>query len=477
MLGGMCDNTNIVVRRLASAALAAAGLTGCQSHYEMEMTVPAEPPPAEVERMLEDVSAAEIDEAITTLVGFGTRHTLSETESSERGIGAARRYIEAKFRQHAAASPRSGELAPRVRMDVHRVAPDGRRIDEPVDVVNPMFILPGAMPEARDRLYYIIAHYDSRASDPTDRVSDAPGANDNASGTAVVMELARVMSKQEHDATLIFMPTAGEEQGLYGATLHAEDALGEGADIRAVLNNDTVGDPRAAFGGGMHDGRVRVFSEGVPRAEAFGEDDLRRLQRLSAENDSGSRGLARFIAATAAWHGTDVLPLLVYRSDRFLRGGDHTPFNEMGVPAVRFTVVDENYARQHQDVRIEEGTVYGDRLEYVEPEYVADVARVNLAAMAHLANAPSTPEDARLIVARLEQETTLRWEASPEPDVAGYEILYRPTAVPFWTGAIDVGDVTEATVEMNKDNFFFGVRAYDEEGYRSPAAFPRAARQ
>lgn len=480
MLFGMKRPTfsHAILHALLAAATLLAPI-GCATgpQHEFQMHVPSEPPPEQIDRMLGEISAEKVGHYVDTLAGFGTRHTLSETESETRGIGAARRWIRNKFEQFAKASPRQGDLAPRVRMDVHHVEPDGERITKPVDIVNPILELPGADPDAAERHYYIIAHYDSRASDPTDAESRAPGANDNASGTAVVMELARVMSKHTFDSTIVFMPTAGEEQGLYGARLHLEQALADNIDIRAVLNDDAVGDPRDSFDGPMHDDQVRVFSEGVPRAENFDQQDLDRLRALSAENDSESRQLARYIAETAAWHETPVRPLLIWRPDRFLRGGDHTPFNRKGIPAVRFTVVDETYTRQHQDVRVEDGVQYGDLARYIVPEYVAGVAQINGASLAHLANAPSKPANARLIVAELTRRTTLRWQASPEPDTAGYEIVHRRTNSPVWEGAIDVGEATEATLEMNKDNHFFGVRAYDDQGHRSPVAFPTAARE
>lgn len=424
--------------------------------------------------MLADISAESVKGYVDRLAAFGTRHSLSDTESDTRGIGAARRWIRDEFERFSRESGRSGDLALRVYMDRHHIQPDGRRIDVPAEIVNPVCVIPGAMPEARDRLYYVIGHYDSRNSDEMDRVGDAPGANDDASGTAVVLELARVLSKQRLDATVVCMATAAEEQGLIGATLHATDARDAGKDIRAVLSNDIVGDPSSPFGG-RHDSRIRVFSEGVPRN--LPENGLRRIQGLSAENDSDSRQLARFIGEVGAWHDLPVRAMLMYRPDRFLRGGDHTAFNRVGYPAVRFTVVEEVYERQHQDVRVENGVQYGDLPEFVDGEYLAGVAKLNAAAMMHLANAPSAPGDARIITARLMPETILRWQASPEPDTAGYEIVWRDTASPVWTGSIDVGNVTEYTLKMSKDNHFFGVRAYDSDGYRSPVAFPAAARR
>lgn len=450
---------------------------GCQhsgTNYDFQMIVPADTPPEEVDSILQDVSADSLMGYVDTLASFGTRHTLSETESDTRGIGAARRWIQAEFERINEASGRGGDEALQVFMDVHTVEPDGRRIDTTVDVINPVCVIPGAMPEASQRLYYMIGHYDSRASDPLDREIDAPGANDDASGVAAIIELARVLSKHRFDATIVLMPTAGEEQGLIGAGLHAQDAVNSGKDIRAVLSNDVIGDPSSPFGG-ANDTEIRVFSEGVPR---YLEDNtIRRIQGLSAENDSDSRQLARYVAEVGAWHDLPVKARLVYRPDRFLRGGDHTPFNRLGMAAVRFTVVEEVYERQHQDIRIEDGVQYGDTVEFIDAEFLKGVTLLNGATLIHLANAPSAPADARLITAELTPDTTIRWEASPERDVAGYQVVWRDTISPVWTGKINVGAVTEYTLPMSKDNYFFGVRAYDHDGFYSPVSFPSAASQ
>lgn len=464
----------IVLGALAVMALVLAGCRADRGEYDL-WTIPVnQEPPTDVESALAEISADSLMRFVERLTSFGTRHTLSDTESDTRGIGAARRWIESEFHRFNEESGRTGAMALQVFMDSHFVEPDGRRIDTPVEIVNPVCVIPGAMPQARDRLYYIIGHYDSRNSNEMDREGDAPGANDDASGVAVVMELARVLSKHRFDATIVCMPVAGEEQGLYGSRLHAQEAAAEGLDIRAVLSNDVVGDPSSPFGG-VHNGHIRVFSEGIPRnADA---NDIARIRALSAESDSPSRQLARYIAEVGRRHNLPVQAMVVHRADRFLRGGDHTPFNEVGYPAVRFTVVEEMYERQHQDVRVENGVHYGDTIAFIDPQYLAGVAKLNGAALMHLANAPSTPPNARLITAQLTPDTTFRWDRSPEPDVAGYEIVWRPTDQAYWTNAIDVGDVTEHTLEISKDNFFFGVRAYDEWGFRSPVAFPIAARE
>jgi len=421
--------------------------------------VPTSSGPAEVDAMLAAIDAERLGETVAFLVGFGTRHTLSVTDDPARGIGAAREGIAARLRE----SPRL-----QVRMDVHRVDPDGRRVDVPTDVVNVVATLPGSMPEAAGRHYYVIGHYDSRVTDPMNRTADAPGANDDGSGTALVMELARVMSTHEYDATIVFMATAGEEQGLLGARAHAEAAREQGIDVRAVLSNDIVGDPTGPHGV-VHDDAVRVFSVALP--STLDEAAAARLRTLAATHDDPSRQLARYVHEIGVLHALPVQAMLVFRRDRFLRGGDHTAFNAFGFPAVRFSEVEENYDRQHQDVRTEDGRAFGDVAEHVDPEYLAGVARLDAATLAHLANAPSSPTHARIVAAALDPDTTLRWDASPEPDVAGYEVVWRDTTAPLWTETKDVGDVLEVALPMSKDNVFFGVRAYDREGYRSPVTF------
>lgn len=427
--------------------------------------VPTVPPPPAIAGMLAQVDPSRLQATLTTLVGFGTRHTLSDSVGETRGIGAARRWIKAEMLRGAQASGRSGELAMQVEFDVHQLIPDGKRVDRAVELVNVVAVLPGALPVARERRYYVVAHYDSRTADVMDRSADAPGANDDGSGTALVIELARVMAAHRFDATLVFMATAGEEQGLLGARKHAEAARAAGLQIHGVLSNDIVGDPSDPRGGPAHRGSVRVFSEGLP----LQQDDaaLQQARQLGALADGPARQLARHVAEVAAREGLAVRPTLVFRPDRFLRGGDHLAFTELGFPAIRFTEVAEKYDRQHQG---------GDVLAHVDVAYLADVARLNAAALAHLANAPSPPGGVHLVADALANDTSLRWLASPEPDVAGYEVLRRATSAPDWEHAQDVGLATAATLPLSKDDWLFAVRAYDRDGYRSPAAFPTLAK-
>ena len=434
----------------------------------------------EVGEVASDVSPERMRTDVDALCDFETRHTLSETESDTRGIGAARRWLKREFESIASASGRSGDEAMRVYFDTHRVPADGRRIPRDVDVVNVVCEIPGSMPEARDRLYYVIAHYDSRNLDIMDSDGLAPGADDDASGVSLCLELARVLSTRRLDATVVLMPVAGEEQGLYGSRLHARALADAGKNVAACLSSDVVGDPTGPGGREARD-RIRLFSEGLP-ASAFQNDPnalatLASIRRYAFESDSESRQIARLIDEVARVHDLPVKPMLVYRPDRFLRGGDHTGFNEAGLPAVRFCEVYETYERQHENVRTEDGVHYGDTREYVDEHYLADVTRLNAAALVHMANAPRTPDDVRILVATLSNDTTLRWSALPEPDVAGYEVVWRETTSPVWQHSKDVGNVTEATVDLSKDNWAFGLRAYDRDGYRSPVGVPRAARE
>jgi uncharacterized protein (TIGR01244 family) len=447
----------------------------------IERTLMDTPSNTATKRIIEAVTPEGIRSSIDTLVGFGTRHTLSDTESDTRGIGAARRWVKSQFEANIEGHGKSGDATPRVYFDAHTVEPDGRRINEPAEVINVICEIPGTAVESLDRIYYVLAHLDSRASKANDTTSDAPGANDDGSGVAALIELARVLSKEHLESTIILMATSGEEQGLFGARLHAQQAVKDGKDIRGVLNNDTIGDPTGVLQG--EDGRyeVRVFSEGLPASLLALDDDqigseARKLRLYGMESDSESRQLARYIADVAKMYETTVQPRLVFRPDRFLRGGDHTPFNELGLAAIRFCEMYENYDHQHQDIRTEDGVKYGDMGEHVDEGYLADVTRLNAAVLMNLTNSPSAPGEARVIIADLTNDTTLRWRMSPETDVAGYEIVWRATTSANWEHSMDVGIATEGTVPMSKDNWLFGVRAYDRDGYRSVVSYPYPAR-
>lgn len=425
--------------------------------------VPSTPPPPAVARTLAAISSARLRADIDALAGFVTRHTLS-ADAPDRGIAAARRYLVARL-EAAIVPTRRPSLS--VAVETFELEPDGNRIDRPATLGNVIAMLPGTMKEAAARRVYVVGHYDSRASNVMDPEAPAPGANDDASGVAVAVELARVLAGQPLDATVIFMATAGEEQGLLGARLHANAAKTAGVSITAVLSNDIVGDPTAPSGR-RDDDTIRVFSSDV--SLSLPAEALVELRKRGALADGPSRQIARHVAMIAAWERTPVQPQLVFRPDRFLRGGDHLAFDEAGFPAVRFTEVAEDYDRQHQDPRTEGERRFGDLPEHVDVTYLAEVARLDGAVLMHLANAPSAPASPVIVATTLTTDTTLRWSPAPEPDVAGYEVVWRPTTSSTWETSRDVGEATELTLPLPKDDFSFGVRTYDREGYRSPVA-------
>jgi hypothetical protein len=418
-----------------------------------------------VSRIVAEIDPRHIESTILKLVSFGTRNTLSDQNDPHRGIGAARDWLYGEFQK---AAQRSGG-----RMTVEKQTFEQAkvaRVPQPTMLTNIVATLKGTQAESVNRVYVVSGHYDSMCTSPTDAKCDAPGANDDASGTAAVLEMARVMASYKFDATIIFMAVAGEEQGLLGSTYFAETAKKSNMDIEAMLTNDIIGS--SLGGNGVRDPRtVRVFSEGVPSNETQAEATTRRS--VGGENDSASRQLARFIKDNCERYVPSMKVWMIYRRDRFGRGGDHNPFLERGYAAVRFTEPNENYQHQHQNVRIEKGIQYGDLPQYDDFDYIANVARVNAAALAVLGLAPARPKNAGLITG-LSNDTELKWDANKEPDLAGYEIVWRDTTAPTWTNSRSVGNVLSFTMKgMSKDNYFFGVRAVDKEGNRSAASYPR----
>jgi Peptidase family M28 len=419
-----------------------------------------------IANIVREIDARNIEAAIRKLVSFGTRNTLSEQNDPKRGIGAARDWLYAEFLKAAEAS--NGRMT--VEKQSYEQA-KSQRIPQPTIITNVVATLKGSQPESSDRIYVVSGHYDSMCNSPTDAKCDAPGANDDASGTAAVLEMARVMAKYEFEATIVFMAVAGEEQSLLGSTYYAEQAKQKNWNVDAMLTNDIIGNTLG--GNGVRDrGTVRVFSEGVPTNETPAEANTRRS--VGGENDSPSRQLARFIKETSEGYVPHMKVMLVYRRDRYGRGGDHIPFLERGYPAVRFTEVHEDFRHQHQNVRVENGVQFGDLPEFVDFGYVANVARVNAASLAALALAPSRPKGVTIVATRLSHDTDLRWDANTEPDLAGYEIVWRDTTSPTWTNSKAVGRATTFTMKgMSKDNYFFGVRAIDRDGNRSQVTYPK----
>ncbi len=419
----------------------------------------------QISRLVLEIDPRNIESTIRRLVSFGTRNTLSEQNNPNRGIGAARDWLYGEFMK---AAQRSGG-----RMTVEKQTfeqPKAARVPQPAMLTNIVATLKGIQPESANRVYVVSGHYDSMCTSPTDAKCDAPGANDDASGTAAVLEMARVMAQYSFDATIVFMTVPGEEQGLLGAAHFAEEARKNNMDIEAMFTNDIIGS--SLGGNGVHDPHtVRVFSEGVPSNETTQEATTRRS--VGGENDSPSRQLARFIKETTERYVPSMKVWMIYRRDRYGRGGDHQPFLERGYAAVRFTEPNEDYHHQHQNVRLENGIQYGDLPQFDDFKYIADVARVNAASLAAMASAPARPKNVVLPTA-LSNDTEIRWDANKEPDIAGYEIVWRDTTEAVWTHSRAVGNVSTYTMKgMSKDNYFFGVRAVDKEGNRSPASYPR----
>ena len=437
---------------------------------EEEKTASAGKVSPQIGETTSEISPKNIEATIRKLVSFGTRHTLSDATSETRGIGAARRWIQSEFERYSKESEGTLEVT----MDEF-TQPPGERNPESVQVVNVIATLPGSQPESRDRMYVVSGHYDSRVTDPMNATADAPGANDDASGVAAVMEMARVMSKWKWDATLVFMAVAGEEQGLFGSTHWAQMAKENGFNVAGMITNDIIGSSHTDDGR-LDNKHVRLFAEGVPPVREV-SDELRSMLQTGGENDSSARQLARFIKITAEKAVPGMTVNIIYRRDRYLRGGDHSPFLDAGFPAVRMTEPHEDFRHQHQDVRTENGVKFGDLPEFCDFEYVAQVARVNAAALGALALAPATPKEVKVETKELTNDTTLTWRANGEPDLAGYRVLWRETTADLWEQSVYARNVTRFTVQkISKDNYLFGVCAVDREGNVSPAVYPAPTR-
>ena len=423
--------------------------------------------PAAVEQPLLHtvVSAVEADRMhadITALVGFGTRHTMSETVSEMRGIGAARRWTEREFRRIATECGSCLEIA----LPADTVT--GPRVPTPTEVVDVVAIQRGTGDP--NRVIIISGHIDSRVTDVMNFTADAPGANDDASGVAAVLEAARVLSKHTFDATLVYAVLSGEEQGLLGGKIRADYAKAQGWVVEANLNNDIVGNSEGQSG--IRDTtRVRVFSEGTKTVETTLQAERRRYN--GGEVDSSSRNLARYVDGIADRYLVNFDVDMIYRTDRFGRGGDQVEMLRAGFPAVRISEGAENYDRQHQDLRTESGVEYGDTIEGVDFDYLAQVARLNIATMAALASAPMVPADVT-IEGAVKPDTTLRWSAVP--GAAGYRVWWRSTTTPQWTFNRSAGTATSLVLAgIPIDDYFFGVSAISDDGYESPVVYPGPA--
>ncbi|ALS98140.1 M28 family metallopeptidase [Lacimicrobium alkaliphilum] len=436
------------------------------------ISVPVISAESDVEQQLHDiaarVSAERIEQDIRTLVSFGTRHTLSETQSDTRGIGAARRWIKDEFERISADC--GGCLEVYFQSDVIE---GETRIPEATEVVSVIAVQKGHTDP--DRYVVMSGDIDSRVSDVMNATADAPGANDNASGVAGTLEAARVLSQYQFHGSVVYAALAGEEQGLFGGKIMARKAKEDGWRVKAVLNNDMIGNI-AGINGVVNNTTARLFSEGTRKTETPEEARMRRF--TGGEVDSPSRNLARFIDRIADRYIPNLDTMMVYRLDRFGRGGHHRPFNDEGFPAIRIMETNEHYDRQHQDLRTENGTEYGDTLDGVNFEYAAKLTGLNAVSLASMAWAPAPPASVKIDGA-VTPDTTLSWATANGNEkelVKGYRIYWRYTDQPQWQFSRYVGNVTEFTLEnVVIDNYFFGVASVAENGLESPVVFPGAA--
>jgi hypothetical protein len=422
----------------------------------------------EIDAMIKEISADSLKVNMYKLVSFGTRNTLSTQGSASRGVGASRQWILSKFKEYAKQA--DGRLSAFI--DTVTYLPDGKRVDRPIILGNVVATLKGTDPNDH-RLFIMSGHLDNMRTKVMDSVGDAPGANDDGSGTVAVMECARIMSKHKFPATIVFVTVAGEEQGLIGAYYMAKKARKENWAIEAVLNNDIMGSNNSNETNIIENTKLRVFSEGLSVSDT-GKAAL-QIRSLGLENDGRSRQLARYIKEIAERYIDNMQIVMVYRNDRFLRGGDHTPYVENGYAAVRFTEMNENYTRQHQDVRTENGINYGDTPEHIDFEYLRKNSGVNLSNLANLAKAPAIPDEVKIDVKNLSNTTYLYWKAPKTGVAKGYYILMRETTSPVWQKKIFTESL-EIRLPYSKDNYFFAVQSVNESGNESLPVIPAVGR-
>ncbi len=482
-----------------TAALALLTIGSAQAQQLLPAGQPVTPAPADpaIAGALTQVSPDNIKAIITKLVSFKNRSTLSSMDTDlppGTGINAAADWIESEFKRYSDACGGCLEVKRDEFIEPPGTGP-AARITKPTKLTNVYAILHGTDPAQAARIVLVTGHYDSRNSDNFNTHDPAPGANDDASGTAVSLESARVLSKLKFPSTIIFLTVAGEEQGLDGSRHIAKLAKSEGWDLEAVLNNDIVGGDTTPGATGADKSAVRVFSEGVPGPATL--EQLREIQTIGAENDSPARELARAIVDVGntyfhpssqrlsantpanqphsmAMHMVPAFhPVMIFRRDRFGRGGDHTSFSNEGFAAVRFTEWLENFNHQHQTPRVENGIEYADDIKYDDFEYIANVARLNSATLATLASAPGQPKKVAVLNPPYDTRTVLRWEKPAGfPDGATFEVVYRDTEQPNWTTVVSAGTNTNVALPISKDNVIFGVRSVDAAGHRSAAVYP-----
>ncbi len=418
----------------------------------------------EIKKMVSEIQSESLKNIVNKLVTFGTRHTLSDSKTQNRGIVASQKWVKSEFEKYALES--QGRLTSVI--DYFNLKADGKRILKDTEVANVMATLKGTNPND-SRVLIISGHLDSRATDVMDAQSDAPGANDDGSGVAAMMEISKIMCKRQFPFTIIFVAVTGEEQGLYGARHLAEFAKTNNWNIVSMLNNDMIGNSLSSGTAIRNNTKVRVFSEAIPFLETESEAKIRK--QINRDNDSPSRELARYIKTSTNQYVDQLDIDLVYRNDRFLRGGDHTPFMQNGFTAVRFCEMNENYEQQHQNLRTENGIKYGDLPEFMDFEYLRKVTCANLATLANLALSPFSPTDVGIEIKELTNFSDLVWKASELKVPFGYNILIRETASSHWEKTIFTKD-TKIKIPFSKDNYFFGVQAVDELGHCSLPIFP-----
>ena len=423
---------------------------------------------AAIEQMSGEVSADSLRSYIHSMVSFGTRNTLSASGNPKRGIGAARNWVLSKFNEFAKAS--NGRLAAFI--DTTTLQPDKRRVDTPAILGNVVATLKGTDPND-NRIFVISGHLDNMRSSVMDRTGDAPGANDDASGVAAVLECARIMSKRAFPATVIFVAVSGEEQGLLGAYFMAGKAKAAGWNIEGVLNNDIMGSNNSSETNIIENTKVRVFSEGLPAYET--EKNAKMIRQLGLENDGKSRQLARYVKEISERYVDNLEVVLIYRNDRFLRGGDHTPYVENGYAAVRITEMNENYYHQHQDVRKDNGIQYGDLIEFMDFDYLRKNTAMNLVSLANLAKAPAMPQEVKIDVKKLGNTSYLYWKAPAAGTVKGYYVMMRETSSAAWQKKFYT-TATAMTLPYSKDNYFFAVQSVGNDGNESLPVVPSVGR-
>lgn len=424
-------------------------------------------PDQELKQILREIDQSQLQATIAKLVSFGTRHTESSRTDPNRGIGAATTWVYQQLQSYAAAS--GGRMSVELQSYHQAFVPGVIMSPGGVDITNVVATLRGSV--SPNRIYVVSAHIDTRVSILTNPDGSQPGADDDASGVAVVMELARVMAKRAPEATIVFTAVDGNEQGLFGSANQAALYKAAAADIEGMFTDDIVGSSTAEDGQQDHRD-IRLFTEGIPTSETPAEAQVRPL--VGSEDDGASRQLGRFVKSVAENDETDMNIWLINRRDRYFSAGDQLPYLTAGYPAARFTEPNEDFAHQHQDVRTENGETFGDLVSFLDFRYLTRVARVNAATMWSLAQGPGTPKNVGIVTTVLSNTTELSWDHGDEPDLAGYEVVWREMDDIDWTHVISVGDVTTVSLPVSpKDNFQFGVRAVDESGHHSPAVFPK----